>query len=97
MIDANCLLSYQVKQIILLFGFEDTRLELAKYASGHTYDPGNYYMLNDAFTFESSIEELNNYIHQAGPMGQPIRPLPPVYGGGPAYNGPIGCPYPLNQ
>lgn len=96
-IDANCLLSSQVKQIMLLFSFESTRLELAKYAFGHTYDPGNYYMLNDAFTFESSIEELNNFIRQATPGGQQIRPLPPVYGGGPAYTGPIGCPYPLSQ
>ncbi|MGC8865899.1 MAG: DUF4476 domain-containing protein [Bacteroidales bacterium] len=95
-IDANCLLSAQVKQIMLLFSFEGTRLELAKYAYGHTYDPGNYYMLNDAFTFESSIEELNNYIRQQGPAGQQIRPLPPVYGGGPAYTGPVGCPYPIS-
>lgn len=47
---------------MFLFNFESTRLELAKYAYGHTYDIANYYMLNDAFTFESSIEELNNYI-----------------------------------
>jgi hypothetical protein len=62
-IDANCLLCSQVKEIMLLFSFEDTRLELAKYAYGYTYDIGNYYRLNDAFTFESSIEELNEYIN----------------------------------
>jgi hypothetical protein len=61
-IDANCLLCSQVKEIMLLFSFEDTRLELAKYAYGYTYDIGNYYRLNDAFTFESSIQELNDYI-----------------------------------
>lgn len=60
-INTNCLLSSQVKEIMLLFSFEDTRLELAKYAYGYTYDIGNYYQLNDAFTFESSIEELNAY------------------------------------
>ncbi|HRY32861.1 MAG TPA: DUF4476 domain-containing protein [Bacteroidales bacterium] len=61
-INTNCLLSSQVKEIMLLFSFEDTRLELAKYAYGYTFDIGNYYKLNDAFTFESSIEELNEYI-----------------------------------
>lgn len=62
-IGSNCLLSSQVKEIMLLFSFEDTRLELAKYAYGYTYDIGNYYRLNDAFTFESTIEELNDYIN----------------------------------
>jgi hypothetical protein len=62
-INTNCLLSAQVKEIMLLFSFEDTRLDLAKYAYGYTWDIGNYYKLNDAFTFESSIEELNAYIN----------------------------------
>jgi hypothetical protein len=62
-IASNCLLSAQVKEIMLLFTFEDTRLDLAKYAYGYTYDIGNYYKLNDAFTFESTIEELDEYIN----------------------------------
>lgn len=62
-INTNCLLSAQVKEIMLLFSFEDTRLELAKFAYGYTWDTGNYYKLNDAFTFESSIDELNAYIN----------------------------------
>lgn len=62
-IAANCFLCEQVKAIILLFDFEDTRLDLAKYAYGYTYDIGNFYQLNDAFTFESSIQELNEYIN----------------------------------
>lgn len=61
-ISTNCLLSSQVKEIMLLFTFEDTRLDLAKFAYGYTYDIGNFYKLNDAFTFESSIDELNEYI-----------------------------------
>ncbi|MBK7175336.1 MAG: DUF4476 domain-containing protein [Bacteroidales bacterium] len=60
-INTNCLLSGQVKEIMLLFSFEDTRLELAKFAYGYTLDIGNYYKVNDAFTFESSIDELNTY------------------------------------
>lgn len=65
-IGANCLLCSQVKEIMLLFDFEDTRLQLAKFAYGYTYDIGNYYQLNDAFDFESSIDELNEYINAGG-------------------------------
>lgn len=61
-IQTNCLLSSQVKEILLLFSFEDTRLDFAKYAYAYTLDLGNYYKINDAFTFKSSIDELNNYI-----------------------------------
>lgn len=61
-IDNNCLLSSQVKEIMMLFNFEETRLDLAKYAYGHTYDIGNYYKLNDAFKFEASIDELDEFI-----------------------------------
>lgn len=59
----NCLTSAQVRDILGLFDFENTRLDYAKYAYGHTYDIGNYYKVNDAFQFESSIEELNAYIN----------------------------------
>lgn len=58
----HCLLTTQVKQLINLFTFEESKLEFAKYAYDYTYDRGNYFKVNDAFTFESSIEELNNYI-----------------------------------
>ena len=46
-ISSNCLLSSQVKEIMQIFSFEDTRLDLAKYAYGHIFDIGNYYQVND--------------------------------------------------
>lgn len=58
----RCFTVEQVKSIMATFGFEDTKLEFAKYAYDRTYDIGNYYRVNDAFGFESSIEELNTYI-----------------------------------
>ncbi|MDQ3192879.1 MAG: DUF4476 domain-containing protein [Bacteroidota bacterium] len=61
--NTNCLFSSQVKEIMLIFSFEGTRLDLAKYGYGYTFDIGNYYKVNDAFTFESSIDELNSYIN----------------------------------
>ncbi|MEZ5197931.1 MAG: DUF4476 domain-containing protein [Bacteroidales bacterium] len=60
--NSNCLLTSQVKQVMQLFDFEDTRLEFAKAAFDHVYDIDNYYLVNDAFDFESSIDELNDYI-----------------------------------
>ncbi len=59
---ANCLRCTQVKEIMKGFDFESTRLEFAKYAYKFTWDLKNYYLLNDAFQFESSIEELSRYI-----------------------------------
>jgi len=61
-VDANCLTAQQVKEIMLLFSFEDSRLDFAKYAYNKVTDPNNYYKLNDAFTFESNVDELNNYV-----------------------------------
>jgi hypothetical protein len=61
---SNCLLCKQVKEIMLLFTFESNRLEFAKYAYKYTWDINNYFMLNDAFEFEASIDELNRFINK---------------------------------
>lgn len=58
----RCLFVSQVKKIMLTFTFEETRLDFAKFAYPFTYDIGNYFKVNDAFTFETSIEELDEYI-----------------------------------
>ena len=59
---SNCLTSQQVKGIMGLFSFEDSKLDFAKFAYSHTYDKGNYYKVNDAFQFSSSTDALNQYI-----------------------------------
>jgi hypothetical protein len=59
---SKCLLTSQVKEIMLLFTFEQTRLDFAKFAYSYTYDTGNYFQVNDAFTFETSIDDLNAFI-----------------------------------
>ncbi len=61
-IDVNCLLSKQVKELMSLFDYEDDKLEIAKYAYGSTLDYRNYYKVNNAFEYEMSIEELDEYI-----------------------------------
>jgi hypothetical protein len=58
----RCFTVDQVKGIMTTFGFEDTKLDFAKFAYDRTYDIGNYYKVNDSFSFESSIDELNSYI-----------------------------------
>ncbi len=59
----NCLTSGQVRDLMNLFTYEESKLDIAKYAYRHTVDPNNYYKVNDAFTFESSIDDLNAYIN----------------------------------
>lgn len=61
-IKANCLKSEQVKQIMKMMGYEDSRLEIAKFAYPYCYDKNNYYKVNDAFQFELTIDELNEFI-----------------------------------
>ncbi len=58
----NCLRAAQIKDIMLLFSFEATRLELAKLGYTKCVDVNNYFLLNDAFSFESSVTELNESI-----------------------------------
>ncbi len=60
--DNNCLSVDQIKGIMGLFSFEDTKLEYAKYCYGRCSDKKNYYKVNDAFTFDASAQELNDFI-----------------------------------
>lgn len=58
----KCMTTAQVKEIMGLFTFEDSKLEFAKFAYDFTYDVANYYIVNDVFTFSSSVDELNSHI-----------------------------------
>ena len=61
-IDRNYFTSQQVKEMLLLFTFENNRLDIAKYAYSKTVDKSNYFVVNDAFTFNSNKDELARYI-----------------------------------
>ncbi len=63
-IDKNNFTAQQTKEMLLLFGFENNKLEIAKYAYRKTVDKQNYYVVNDAFTFSSSKDELARFIRQ---------------------------------
>lgn len=55
----------QVKELMLLFAFENNKLEVAKYAYRKTVDKHNYYQLNEALTFSSSKDELARFIRES--------------------------------
>ena len=59
---SKCLKAEQVAEIMKLFDFEETKLDYAKYAYDYTYDQDNYYLVNDSFEFEFTIDELNEYL-----------------------------------
>lgn len=61
-ISKNCVNAEQVKELLGLFSFEKTKVDFAKYAYKFTVDKNNYYVINDAFSFESSIKEVDDYI-----------------------------------
>lgn len=64
-IASNDLTSNQVSRIMNKFTFESAKLKFAKIAYNRTIDTENYFMVNEQFTFSSSVSELNNYIMNA--------------------------------
>lgn len=60
---SNCLTVDQARAMMMELSFDSAKLEYAKFAYDKTYDIGNYYKLNDAFDFSSSVDELNDYIN----------------------------------
>ncbi|KAF0204740.1 MAG: hypothetical protein FD170_165 [Bacteroidetes bacterium] len=58
----QCFTVNQVKEITRLFSFDDSRLEIAKYAWDYTIDRDNYYQVADVFSFSSSKENLMKFL-----------------------------------
>lgn len=58
----NILTSDQVRRIMMAFTFESYKLEFAKFAYRNTFDQQNFYVVNSAFTFGSSVRELDEYL-----------------------------------
>lgn len=61
-IKANCMSAAQIKEMCDVFGFEETKLDFAKYAYDYCTDQESYYLVNETFGFSSSTDELNKYI-----------------------------------
>ena len=61
-VSANPMTTNQILDICKLFSFESNKLDFAKYAYTYCVDQNKYYLLNEAFSYESSKRELNEYI-----------------------------------
>lgn len=59
---SNCLNASQISDICRVFGFEQTKLDFAKFAYDRCTEPNNYFKVNNVFSFSSSSDELNEYI-----------------------------------
>ena len=60
---SNCLTTSQIVELLILMNFESDKLDFAKFAFAYTYDQDNYYKINEVFSFESSISELEGYLN----------------------------------
>ena len=56
--DSACIMVEQTKELIILFEFEETRLDFAKFMFSYTFDIDNYEKLYSAFNFEDSKDQL---------------------------------------
>ena len=61
-VSSNPMTTIQILSICKLFSFESNKLEFAKFAYSYCVDQNKYYLLNEAFSYESSKRELNEYI-----------------------------------
>ncbi len=52
----------QVKELMMLFGFDEKKLSVAKLAYKNTVDKGNYFIVYDAFTFNTYKQDLIKYL-----------------------------------
>ncbi len=69
----NCMTSDQICAICKLFSYENSKLEFAKYAYDFCYDRYRYYIVGQAFSYSSSVDELNRFIANH-PINQPASP-----------------------
>ncbi|HAH58130.1 MAG TPA: hypothetical protein DCL86_08285 [Bacteroidales bacterium] len=60
----HCFTVNQIKEIIVLFDFDETRLELAEFAWEYTLDRENYYQVADAFSFNQTREKLMKFLEK---------------------------------
>jgi hypothetical protein len=61
---SNCMSTTQIVEVMKLFSFEESKLEFAKAAYKKCVDKEQYFVVNDAFTFSSSVDELTEFIEE---------------------------------
>lgn len=58
----NALSAAQIMEICKMFSFENNRLDFAKYAYPYCIDKNKYYLVNGAFSYDSSKRDLDAFI-----------------------------------
>lgn len=57
-----CLSIEQIKEIVLLFDFDNDRLEIIKYSYNYVNNPDKMYMLRECLKFQSNKQELDKFL-----------------------------------
>lgn len=63
-IAGNYFTAAQISNLMQLFSFEGSRLDIAKFSFDYTTDKQNYFVVNDALAYNSSKNELARYLQQ---------------------------------
>ncbi len=107
MLQGSCLLSTQVKDLASVFAGDYYRFEFCKRAWKHTFDPGNFFDVYDAFASFSSALRLYDFVTNTNPAPSPGPPPGPgpgtpqawypnlPYPSPSGYKGITGCPLPM--
>ena len=61
--DSICITVNQLREVLILFEYEETKLDFAKYIAPNIFDIDNIGKLNDVFNFKNSIDELKEVIN----------------------------------
>ena len=62
--DSVCMMMQQLKELLVLFEYEETKLDFAKFISPSLFDIDNVGKLDEVFNFENSLEELKKVIYK---------------------------------
>ena len=65
MLTSNCVSTDEVMQLCRLFGFEQSKLDFAKFAYAKTSDRKNYSKVASVLTFDASKKSLTDFIHNS--------------------------------
>ena len=61
-LSANYFTADQIRDLLMLFSFESSKVEIAKLAYDRCIDKQNYFKVYDAFSFSSSVDEVSDYV-----------------------------------
>jgi hypothetical protein len=61
-IRSNFMSADQIGGIMMEFSYESSKVDFAKFAYAYCIDQQNYYQVNSAFSYSSSIQELENFL-----------------------------------